>query len=101
MLHADDPFDRDQLDKTLRSRFFIAQTGEIYGGTAGFYDFGPAGAKLKNNIIQQWKRHFVSGNENVLELQSAIITPKRVFEASGHLQKFADYMVKGNTKYGL
>ena len=95
VLHADDPFDRDQLDKTLRSRFFISQTAEIYGGAAGFYDFGPNGTKLKNNIIKKWKKHFVDGNENVLELESALLTPKKVFQASGHLQKFADFMVKG------
>ena len=82
----------------LRHRFFLVQSGEIYGGCAGFYDYGPNGTKLKNNIISQWRKIFINGNENVLELESSLLTPKKVFEASGHLQKFSDFMVKGKSE---
>ena len=73
----------------------MIQSGEIYGGSAGFYDFGPNGTKLKNNLVAQWRKYFVLGREDVLEMESSIITPKKVFEASGHLAKFSDFMVKG------
>ena len=98
---GDEKFDRDSLERVLRHRFFVVQSGEIYGGSAGFYDYGPNGTKLKNNIISLWRKIFVNGNENVLELESSLLTPKKVFEASGHLQKFSDLMVKGKSELNL
>ena len=49
--------------------------------------------KLKQNIISEWRKFFLS-NENCLELESSMITHSRVFDASGHTKKFTDLVVK-------
>ena len=51
---------------------------------------------LKKNIENAWRKHFLSLNDNFLEIEGSDVTPKAVFRASGHLQNFADPMVKCN-----
>ncbi|KIY53138.1 glycyl-tRNA synthetase [Fistulina hepatica ATCC 64428] len=91
-------FDKARLDILLNRRFFFAPAFEIYGGTAGLYDYGPPGSSLQANIIAEWRRHFIVG-EGMLELDTTIMTPAPVFETSGHVARFADWMVK-DTKTG-
>ncbi|CBY18832.1 unnamed protein product [Oikopleura dioica] len=91
---VDDPFDSVALSQTVKNRFIYAQSGEIYGGGAGLYDFGPLGSKLKNNVIREWKNVFVDGRPDVFEVDTTIMTPERVLQGSGHTEKFADLMVK-------
>ena len=91
---VDDPFDSVAFSQTVKNRFIYAQSGEIYGGGAGLYDFGPLGTKLKNNVIREWKNVFVDGRPDVFEVDTAIITPEKVLQGSGHTEKFADLMVK-------
>jgi glycyl-tRNA synthetase len=62
------------------------------------YDYGPPGSSLQTNIISEWRKHFVI-DEHMLELDTTIMTPAPVFEASGHVARFADWMVK-DTKTG-
>ena len=40
------PFDRQVLDSMLRRRMFYTPSFEIYGGTAGLYDYGPVSRTL-------------------------------------------------------
>ncbi|EIN05586.1 glycyl-tRNA synthetase [Punctularia strigosozonata HHB-11173 SS5] len=87
------PFDKARLEATLARRFFYAPAFEIYGGVAGLYDYGPPGSALQANIIAEWRRHFII-EENMLELDTTIMTPAPVFETSGHVARFADWMVK-------
>ncbi|KAJ7062120.1 hypothetical protein C8F01DRAFT_1136488 [Mycena amicta] len=87
------PFDKVRLDALLNRRFFYAPAFEIYGGIAGLYDYGPPGSSLQANIIAEWRRHFIV-EEAMLELDTTIMTPAPVFEASGHVARFADWMVK-------
>jgi glycyl-tRNA synthetase len=87
------PFDRTRLEALLNRRFFYAPAFEIYGGIAGLYDYGPPGSSLQANIIAEWRRHFII-EESMLELDTTIMTPSPVFEASGHVARFADWMVK-------
>ncbi|QRV86601.1 glycyl-tRNA synthetase [Ceratobasidium sp. AG-Ba] len=89
------PFDKIQLDTLLTSRFFFAPAFEIYGGVAGLYDYGPPGSALQANILDVWRKHFII-EENMLEVDTTIMTPSAVFETSGHVAKFADWMVKDN-----
>jgi glycyl-tRNA synthetase len=91
-------WDRTRLETMLNRRFFYAPAFEIYGGVAGLYDYGPPGAALQANIISEWRRHFIV-EENMLELDPTIMTPAPVFETSGHVARFADWMVK-DTKTG-
>ena len=64
-----------------------------YAGIAGLYDYGPPGSSLQANIMAEWRRHFII-EEHMLELDTTIMTPAPVFEASGHVARFADWMVK-------
>ncbi len=76
-----------------RRRGFIWPSFEIYGGVAGFYDFGPLGALLKNKIIQKWREFYVI-REGFFEIDSPSVTPEEVLKASGHVDHFVDAMVE-------
>ncbi|MGH0139698.1 UNVERIFIED_CONTAM: hypothetical protein FKN15_042985, partial [Acipenser sinensis] len=89
----DDIVDRPKLEDTLKRRFFYDQAFAIYGGVSGLYDFGPVGCALKNNIIQLWRQHFIQ-EEQILEIDCTMLTPEAVLKTSGHVEKFADFMVK-------
>eukprot|EP00285_Hemiselmis_virescens_P020032 CAMPEP_0173388684 /NCGR_PEP_ID=MMETSP1356-20130122/10933_1 /TAXON_ID=77927 ORGANISM="Hemiselmis virescens, Strain PCC157" /NCGR_SAMPLE_ID=MMETSP1356 /ASSEMBLY_ACC=CAM_ASM_000847 /LENGTH=686 /DNA_ID=CAMNT_0014345649 /DNA_START=34 /DNA_END=2091 /DNA_ORIENTATION=- len=88
---------RAELDDVALRRFFYRQAFAIYGGTAGFYTYGPPGAALKNNIIAAWRRHFIV-EENLLEIEDPTIMPHDVLKTSGHVERFNDFMVK-DTKH--
>ncbi|KAI9465828.1 glycyl-tRNA synthetase [Lactarius psammicola] len=92
------PFDKTRFEALLNRRFFYAPAFEIYGGVAGLYDYGPPGSSLQANIIAEWRKHFII-EEHMLEIDSTIMTPAPVFETSGHVARFADWMVK-DTKTG-
>uniref|UniRef100_A0ACB8FWJ2 Uncharacterized protein n=1 Tax=Sphaerodactylus townsendi TaxID=933632 RepID=A0ACB8FWJ2_9SAUR len=89
----DDIVDRPKMEDTLKRRFFYDQAFSIYGGVSGLYDFGPVGCALKNNIIQAWRQHFIQ-EEQILEIDCTMLTPEPVLKTSGHVDKFADFMVK-------
>uniref|UniRef100_A0A1A7YPQ7 Glycine--tRNA ligase n=1 Tax=Iconisemion striatum TaxID=60296 RepID=A0A1A7YPQ7_9TELE len=89
----DDIVDRPKMEDTLKRRFFYDQAFAIYGGVSGLYDFGPVGCALKNNILQAWRQHFIQ-EEQILEIDCTMLTPESVLKTSGHVEKFADYMVK-------
>ncbi|XP_078521406.1 glycine--tRNA ligase [Lissotriton helveticus] len=89
----DDIVDRTKMEDTLKRRFFYDQAFAIYGGVSGLYDFGPVGCALKNNIIHTWRQHFIQ-EEQILEIDCTMLTPESVLKTSGHVDKFADYMVK-------
>ncbi|KAI1242548.1 hypothetical protein IHE44_0000078 [Lamprotornis superbus] len=89
----DDVVDRAKMEDTLKRRFFYDQAFSIYGGVSGLYDFGPVGCALKNNIIQAWRHHFIQ-EEQILEIDCTMLTPEPVLKTSGHVDKFADFMVK-------
>ncbi|XP_034998433.1 glycine--tRNA ligase [Hippoglossus stenolepis] len=89
----DDIVDRTKMEDTLKRRFFYDQAFAIYGGVSGLYDFGPVGCALKNNILQAWRQHFIQ-EEQILEIDCTMLTPESVLKTSGHVEKFADYMVK-------
>jgi len=83
----------DLLNLALRRNIFYP-TAEIYSNTsAGFYDYGPIGVKIRNNIVEFWRKEFVEANKG-LEIDGCQILPKAVFEASGHVANFADSVVK-------
>lgn len=81
------------LDAVIKRRGFIWPSFEIYGGNTGFYDYGPLGTSLKNNIISVWRKYFVI-REGFAEIDTPNLTPEEVFRASGHLEKFNDLMLE-------
>jgi len=89
--------EQSRLDKVIalaRHRGFVFQAGEIYGGSRSAWDYGPLGTELKENIRRQWWQTFVRGRGDMVGLDSSIILPKRVWEASGHVATFADKVVE-------
>ena len=85
--------DRERLERVLKSRMFVVPSFEIYGGTKGFYDFGPPGCALKTNLLALWRRHFVL-EESMLEVECTNLMPHAVLNTSGHVERFTDLMVK-------
>ncbi len=79
----------DALINLSARRGIILPAYSIYGEAAGFYDYGPIGTRIKNNIVAAWRRHFIEGLGN-LEIEATIAGPDKVFEASGHLKTFTD-----------
>lgn len=77
-----------------KRRGFVYPSSEIYGGVASLFDYGPLGIELKNNLKQLWWQTFVHGRDDVVGLDSSIIMHPRVWEASGHLESFADPMAE-------
>ncbi|MGQ9639110.1 MAG: glycine--tRNA ligase [Candidatus Bathyarchaeia archaeon] len=76
-----------------RRRGFFWPSYEIYGGVGGLLDFGPIGVPLKRKIENSWRDFFLKRHE-FLEVETPIITPKKVFEASGHIEHFKDTVVE-------
>ncbi|HID41441.1 MAG TPA: glycine--tRNA ligase, partial [Pyrodictium sp.] len=85
----------EQVMELAKRRGFFWPSYEIYGGVAGFYDLGPLGARLKDKIIALWRHYFIRSHSHiVVEIETPVIAPARVFEASGHLEHFTDPIVE-------
>ncbi len=82
----------DDVIELAKRRGFFWPSYMIYGGSSGFYDYGPLGTLLKDNIIAAWKREYA--REGAIFLDTPVISPADVFRASGHLEKFSDIAVK-------
>ena len=80
------------VELAKRRGFFFGSNG-AYGGTAGFYTFGPQGAALKRNVESAWRDRFTLKEGN-REIESPTVMPEPVFEASGHLETFDDMLVE-------
>jgi glycyl-tRNA synthetase len=76
-----------------KSRGFVFQSSEIYGGLKSAYDYGPLGAELKRNLMSEWWRNLVTTRENVVGIDASIIMHPEVWRASGHAASFADPLV--------
>lgn len=87
------PFSRDALEQVLKRRFFFAPAFEIYGGVSGLYDYGPPGCGFQANIVDTWRKHFIL-EEDMLEVDTTMLTPYEVLKTSGHVDKFTDWMCK-------
>ena len=83
----------DEMATFCKSKGFVTRSGDIYGGFAGFWDYLPLGAELKNNIKESWKEFFVRKREDIEQIDGSIITHPKVWEASGHVENFIDYVV--------
>ncbi|MGZ5394403.1 MAG: glycine--tRNA ligase [Mycobacterium sp.] len=84
----------DTVANLAKRRGLVFQSGEIYGGTKSAWDYGPLGVELKENIKRQWWRSVVTGRDDVVGLDSAIILPREVWVASGHVEVFNDPLVE-------
>ena len=90
----------EELVGLCKRRGFVFPASEIYGGLNGFWDYGPLGTELKNNLRDAWWRDMVKCPPNgpdgepltIVGLDSAIIQNPKVWEASGHVGGFSDPM---------
>ena len=79
----------------------IYPNSSIYGGLAGFWDYGPVGCEIKNNIKNDWWKTFVHKREDVVGIDGTTITHPSVWKASGHIDCFTDPLIdckKCNTR---
>ncbi len=85
--------DIDALTKLCSRRGILLPSYEIYGEMAGFYDYGPIGTAIRHKIEGLWRRMFIEDLGN-MEVETSIIGPSILFEASGHLSTFTDPIAK-------
>jgi len=83
----------EEMATFCKRKGFIYQSAEIYGGFAGFWDFGHLGVELKNNIKNAWWTFHVQEREDVVGIDGSIITNPKVWQASGHVEGFHDIFV--------
>src|SRR3990167_4916652 len=80
----------EKIVSLCKRRGFVFQSSEIYGGLAGFYDYGHYGLALQNNIKNSCWKKFVDSRRDMYGVNSAIIFNPKVWEASGHVAGFSD-----------
>jgi len=80
----------DKIVSLCKRRGFIFPSAEIYGRLSSVYDFGPLGVELKNNIKKLWWQENVWKKEEIVGLDSSILTKKEILRASGHEKQFFD-----------
>jgi glycyl-tRNA synthetase len=95
--------DKNKLEDIVslcKRRGFIFPGSDVYGGIAGFYDFGPLGVSLKRNIENSWWKFFIEDTDNMFGIDAAIIMNSKVWQASGHVDTFTDPMVECSNCHG-
>jgi glycyl-tRNA synthetase len=78
-----------------KRRGFLYPSFEIYGGLAGFYDYGPHGAAMKKRFEDLWRIIFLQRSAvPMAEVSTPRVTLHDVLKASGHVDEFTDLVVK-------
>jgi glycyl-tRNA synthetase len=89
------PTDRnDAVVNLSKRRGFVFPSSEIYGGSRSAWDYGPLGVELKENVRRQWWKTMVTGRDDIVGIDSAVILAPQVWEASGHVATFSDPLVE-------
>jgi glycyl-tRNA synthetase len=98
----------DDIVALCKRRGFIFPASEIYQGINGFWDYGPLGVELKNNLRDAWWNAMVRTPPlapaglgtmepgeplSIVGVDTSIIQNPKVWEASGHVGGFNDPMV--------
>ena len=91
---AQDTSTLDAVISLAKRRGFVFPSGEIYGGTRSAWDYGPLGVELKENIKRQWWKTVVRMREDVVGIDSSVILPTAVWNASGHVDAFTDPLIE-------
>lgn len=80
----------EKIVALCKGRGFIFPGSDIYGGLANTWDYGPLGARLKNNVKDTWRKRFIQERKSSYEVDADILMHPRVWEASGHVASFSD-----------
>jgi glycyl-tRNA synthetase len=85
----------EEIANFCKSKGFVFRSSDIYGGFTGFWDLGPLGVELMNNIKKSWWDYFVHQKGNMVGMEASIISHPRIWKASGHIDNFNinDYLV--------
>jgi glycyl-tRNA synthetase len=83
----------EELANFCKAKGFVFRSSDIYGGITGFWDLGPLGVELFNNIKKEWWNFFVREKENMVGLDASIISHPKTWKASGHIANFSDVAV--------
>ncbi len=83
----------DEMAAFCKRKGFVYMNSEIYGGIAGFYDFGHLGVELKNNIKKEWWKSFVAQRDDIVGIDGSIVNHPMIWKASGHVDGFTDVLV--------
>ncbi|MCA9342394.1 glycine--tRNA ligase [Candidatus Saccharibacteria bacterium] len=83
----------EDIVSLCKRRGFVFQASEIYGGLAGFWDYGPLGVELSNKLKAEWWKAIVTDKDNVFGVDGAVIQNPKLWEASGHVAGFTDPLV--------
>jgi glycyl-tRNA synthetase len=82
------------LETYAKTKGFVYQGSEIYGGLANSWDYGPLGAQLKENIKNLWIKEFVQKRKDMVLLDASIMMNPNVWVASGHVGSFSDPLME-------
>lgn len=84
----------EDLTRLAQQKGFFFKAADSYPNSpAGFWDYGPLGVSMKNKMVELWRRMLVK-RDGMVEIDGSQILPKKVFEASGHLEGFTDPFVQ-------
>ena len=83
----------EELVSLCKRRGFVFQSGELYGGLQGVYDYGPLGVELKNNLKNSWWSSMVYERDDIEGLDASILSKQELFKYSGHEETFSDPLV--------
>lgn len=84
----------EKIIALAKRRGLIFPSSEVYGGISGFWDYGPLGVELKNNIKKRWWRDMVYQREDIVGIDASIIMNPQVWVASGHTKAFTDPLIE-------
>lgn len=84
----------EELTAFCKRKGFVFRSSDIYGGFAGFWDFGPLGIELFNNIKKDWWNWFVESRDDMEGIEASVISHPRTWETSGHIESFRDIHVR-------
>lgn len=82
----------EKIVALCKRRGFVYQSGEIYGGLNGVYDFGHLGTIFKQNIRAAWLKS-IHAFGDVVQFEGSILGAEAVWQASGHIDNFSDPLV--------
>ena len=86
--------DMDKMMSLSKRRGFMFQSSEIYGGLGSTWDYGPLGVELKRNVKEAWWRSVITGRDDMVGLDAAILMHPQIWVASGHVENFSDPLVE-------
>ena len=93
MVNKDIKLNVEELATFCKKKGITFQAAEIYGGMAGFFDFGPTGVEIRNNLKNIYWKNFVHKREEIFGQDGSIITNPKVWKASGHIDTFGDMLL--------